>query len=105
MNPKITHQMLIDAIEPHLNAEDIALKQNLPSWDLPEFSEARRLTAELGMQWDFLGWSDALHCIITHGQLGGIATKSYLAKLDNGEGGTTVIRAANANEALAAAMA
>jgi hypothetical protein len=104
MNTSITQAQLIAAIEPNLAAERQALAAGDPSWDLPEFSEARRLTAELGMQWDFDGWEDALNCIKTHSELGGVAVNLYLAKIDNGEGGSTKFRAINCDEALEEAM-
>ena len=84
---KPTRQQLIAAIEPHLAAErtmlariergeDIAYAE-CPNadlngtWDMPEFGEARRLTGELEMVWDFGGWREALNCI-EGGKLGGV---------------------------------
>lgn len=65
-------QALIEAIKPNLKAERTALASDQPSWELPEFAEARRLTEELGISWDFDGWEDALNCIERHGMLGGV---------------------------------
>ena len=100
-NTTITAQQILDAIKPHLAAErEIAARiqraigadrlwklpedetapvEDLPrnwevngTWEMPEFAEARRLTAAAGCVWDFEGWDRAADAVRFHLSLGGV---------------------------------
>lgn len=101
MNTTITEAMLVKAIEPYLTAETLTLMLGMPSWNIPSFSEARRLTEMIGMQWDFESWAATLHSIQYHHRLGGIGTRLYKGTIDQGEGGTKIFRAPNVDHAMA----